>query len=230
MSCGIKLVKILLILLNIICALCGIALFTVGITVLLTTSELDKIFGDYKEIASTAPILIITFGVVVFLISFCGCCGIGKKSYCLTMTYATILFILIVGKIVIAIICYVHAEDTVKATTKVFETAFHESNVTASRELVETVQKQLACCGLEGPKDWQNIPKSCCASSVTFCNIKTAYQTGCKSAIEDFIHISKYTLAWLGICIAAIELVALTFACILAKNFRRKENDIEHEP
>ncbi|XP_055701255.1 23 kDa integral membrane protein-like isoform X2 [Phlebotomus papatasi] len=220
-SCGMSIVKYVLFIFNLLCALCGIALLTIGIIVLLKASELEKLFGDYNAIA--APILLIILGSVVFVIAFFGCCGAIRESHCLTMTYATFLLILIIGQIVIAAITFAFAGDIATAMTKAFERIFHEQNLDVNRELVVTVQSQLECCGLAGPQDWgTDVPPSCCAPGTANCNIINAFQVGCTSALEDWVDMSKHIIAWVALGVAVIQLVALIFACCLGNHIRNE--------
>ncbi|GAB0095121.1 Tetraspanin [Sergentomyia squamirostris] len=228
MCCRKKIVTNTLLIFNIFCALCGIGFLIIGIMVLVKSSALGKVFGAYTTMATTAPVLVITLGSIVFLVAICGCCGASMKSYSLTMIYATFLLILLIGKIVMTVLAHVFAGDIATAAIKSFKKIFHAQEVGGNKEIVDTVQKQLECCGLNGPEDWQeiligHIPSSCCTNSVTLCNIHTAFNTGCISAIEDWIYTFKDIMAWVGLCIAAIELVALLFACILGNQIRRKK-------
>uniref|UniRef100_A0A6B2EH14 Tetraspanin n=1 Tax=Phlebotomus kandelakii TaxID=1109342 RepID=A0A6B2EH14_9DIPT len=219
LNCGMSLVKYVLFIFNLLCALCGIALLTIGIIVLVNAADLEKLFGDYNAIA--APILLIILGSVVFVIAFFGCCGAIRESHCLTMTYATFLLILIIGQIVIAAITFAFAGDISTAMTKAFERIFNEQHVDVNRELVDTVQSQLECCGVNGPGDWVTaIPSSCCAPGVTNCGYDNAFRTGCNAALADWVDISKHIIAWVALGVAVIQLVALIFACCLGNHIR----------
>uniref|UniRef100_A0A674K375 Uncharacterized protein n=1 Tax=Terrapene triunguis TaxID=2587831 RepID=A0A674K375_9SAUR len=60
--------------------LCGIALIVIGILVQI---ELNKTLIMSSPSASGAPIVIIVVGVVIFFVSFFGCCGASKENYCM---------------------------------------------------------------------------------------------------------------------------------------------------
>ncbi|XP_059612554.1 23 kDa integral membrane protein-like isoform X2 [Phlebotomus argentipes] len=225
MNCGMSLVKYVLFIFNLLCALCGIALLTIGIIVLVNAADLEKLFGDYNAIA--APILLIILGSVVFVIAFFGCCGAIRESHCLTMTYAAFMLILIIGQIVIAAITFAFAGDIASVMTKTFDRIFLEQdNVQVNRELVDTVQMNLQCCGPRGPADWTPqigpIPPSCCESGVSQCNAGNAFQTGCIAALEDWVDMSKHIIAWVALGVALIQLVALIFACCLGNHIRNE--------
>uniref|UniRef100_A0A1L8DJJ6 Tetraspanin n=1 Tax=Nyssomyia neivai TaxID=330878 RepID=A0A1L8DJJ6_9DIPT len=221
-SCGMSIVKYILFIFNLLCALSGIALLTIGIIVLLRASELEKLFGDYNAIA--APIVLIILGSVIFVISFFGCCGAIRESHCLTMTYATFMLILVIGQIVIAAITFAFAGDISTAMTKAFERIFAEQHLDVNQELVNTVQSQLECCGVAGPGDWNPnpVPSSCCAPGVATCTYQNAWRTGCRSALEDWVDTSKHVIAWVALGVALVQLVALIFACCLGNHIRNE--------
>lgn len=60
--------------------ICGLALIVVGI---LVQVALHKTLMIDDATASGAPILLIVIGVVIFFISFFGCCGAWKENYCM---------------------------------------------------------------------------------------------------------------------------------------------------
>ncbi|XP_055686892.1 23 kDa integral membrane protein-like isoform X1 [Lutzomyia longipalpis] len=226
LNCGMSIVKYVLFIFNLLCALCGIALLTIGIIVLLTASDLEKLFGDYNAIA--APIVLIILGSIIFVIAFFGCCGAIRESHCLTMTYATFMFILVIGQIVIAAVTFAFAGDISNAMTTTFERIFNEQHVDVNRELVDTVQINLACCGVDGPINWAGSPPpSCCGLTSGTCAPQNIFQTGCRSALEDWVDTSKHIIAWVALGVAVVQLVALIFACCLGnhiRNERRRSN------
>ncbi|KAG8452433.1 hypothetical protein GDO86_004291 [Hymenochirus boettgeri] len=63
---------------------CGIALIALGIYVQI---QLNHTLIMKNAASSGAPIVIIAVGVVIFLISFLGCCGALKENYCMVTTY-----------------------------------------------------------------------------------------------------------------------------------------------
>lgn len=64
--------------------LCGIALIALGIFVQIELKNTLVMTGPPS--ASAAPIVILSVGVIVFFISFFGCCGAAKENYCMVTT------------------------------------------------------------------------------------------------------------------------------------------------
>uniref|UniRef100_A0A3B4BK26 Tetraspanin n=1 Tax=Periophthalmus magnuspinnatus TaxID=409849 RepID=A0A3B4BK26_9GOBI len=77
---GLKLVKYLVFFFNFIFWLCGLALIVIGVLVQIS---LHNTLMIKDASGSGAPILLIALGVIVFLISFFGCCGAWKENFCM---------------------------------------------------------------------------------------------------------------------------------------------------
>lgn len=120
----------------------GIALVTLGAIALSTATDLKTALKENDP--TFAAIALIVFGGIVFLISFFGCCGAIRESYCMTMTYASIMLILIIGQVVIAVIIFTHKTDfqnvMVKALDKIFADAKAPGNQETVRVIEETVK------------------------------------------------------------------------------------------
>nr|XP_032641488.1 CD63 antigen [Chelonoidis abingdonii] len=85
---GMKCVKFLVFFFNFLFWLCGVALIVIGILVQI---DLNKTLVMSSASASGAPIVIIVVGVVIFFVSFFGCCGASKENYCMVTTFAILL-------------------------------------------------------------------------------------------------------------------------------------------
>lgn len=58
-----------------------------------------------------------------------------------------------------------------------------------------------------GPIDWVttlNFPTSCCAEGATTCNVLTAFQTGCRTALTEVVKLSAHLIAWFSIGFGAV--------------------------
>ena len=79
-TCDMKVVKYLMFLFNLLFWLSGVALIIVGVTLRIKYGAYIS-FSDHKF--ATADVFIISVGVIVFVVSFFGCCGALKENYCL---------------------------------------------------------------------------------------------------------------------------------------------------
>lgn len=145
LNCGHSTIKYLLFIFNLLCSLCGIALIVIGAVSLVKLEELREISDEYNIVAPS--ILLIVFGSVVFVISFFGCCGAIRESYCMTSTYSFFLILLVIAQIVIAVLVFVFVGDVTTAIKKGFERVFENRDNPVNADLVNSIQQNLQCCG-----------------------------------------------------------------------------------
>ncbi|KAL6440321.1 hypothetical protein ACFW04_003109 [Cataglyphis niger] len=90
-SGGMTCVKYLLFLFNLIFAITGIVFISVGAVILVVYKGYNN-FVDSWFFA--APVLMIIVGVIVFLVSFFGCCGAVKENHCMIITFSVLLLLI----------------------------------------------------------------------------------------------------------------------------------------
>ncbi|XP_005918992.1 CD63 antigen [Haplochromis burtoni] len=229
---GMKCVKYLVFFFNFIFWLCGLALIVVGIMVQVSLNKTLKITDPT---ASAAPIILIGVGVVIFFISFFGCCGAFKENHCMVTTFAVLLSLIVIVEIAAAIVGYVFRN---KLSTIVHDSVTemiskYENGTPEFKEAVDNLQHNLKCCGVNGSSDWKNftskgnsVPDSCCKNDTKGCGIGTmtdsdkVYQQGCSAAMETFL---KNNILWVivaAVVIAILQLLGIVFACCLIKGIR----------
>lgn len=146
----------------------------------------DKNIGSYFEVLNIdthdqyfkySSYILIAFGIFVFLVGFCGCCGAIRGSKCLLGMYIFFLVIIFAGELaagIVMIIYRVQVEEKIDTLLKesVKDNYLKSSTIT---DAWDVVQIQLDCCGGAGPDDYQNsyydnvtvseLPRSCCVLS-----------------------------------------------------------------
>jgi len=83
------------------------------------------------------------------------------------------------------------------------------------REIIDTIQTDLRCCGLQTHNDWTKVPSSCCVN--TACS--NYYQSGCVEKISTFAlyGLIVYEIVLVGFTILHVFTFKAAFA--LAKAF-----------
>ncbi|KAJ6656434.1 hypothetical protein lerEdw1_003722 [Lerista edwardsae] len=210
--------------------LCGIALIALGVYVQI---ELNKTLVMTSVSSSGAPIVILAVGVIIFFVSFFGCCGAWKENYCMVTTFAVLLTLIFLVEIAAAIAGYI-LKDQVKEiiNTELWKEMRQYKKDKHIADVVNELQKSYNCCGAMNYTDWFNVtdfspdrvPESCCRSNTTNCNVNptpaTVYSEGCVARIEGWMKKHVVTVAAVALGIAFFELLGIIFACCLMKGIR----------
>uniref|UniRef100_A0A182VNU8 Tetraspanin n=1 Tax=Anopheles merus TaxID=30066 RepID=A0A182VNU8_ANOME len=197
-------------------------MIVIGAVSLVKLEELREISDEYNIVAPS--ILLIVFGSVVFVISFFGCCGAIRESYCMTSTYSFFLILLVIAQIVIAVLVFVFVGDVTTAIKKGFERVFENRDNPVNADLVNSIQQNLQCCGKRSFLDYgiASFPQSCCSSggNAPLC---VPFASGCLSRLSEFLDSAGNIVAWVSLGVAAVELVGLISACCLANAIRNQQ-------
>ncbi|XP_053231192.1 CD63 antigen [Podarcis raffonei] len=225
---GMKCVKFLVFFFNFIFWLCGIALIALGIYVQI---ELKHTLVMTSASASGPPIVILAVGVIVFFISFFGCCGALKENYCMVTTFAVLLTLIFLVEIAAAIAGYIYKDEIKTVIDKEIraEIAVYRNN-SEVKNLLDDMQQKYSCCGASNYTDWfngttpSNIPSSCCKHNDTGCKqnptVEKINQEGCVTKIEAWLRKHIIIVAGVALGIAFFELLGIIFACCLMKGIR----------
>ncbi|XP_072265135.1 CD63 antigen [Pyxicephalus adspersus] len=226
---GMKCVKYLIFLFNLLFWICGIALIGLGIYVQI---YLNKTLAIKSASASGAPIVLIAIGVIIFFISFFGCCGAAKENYCMVTTFAVLLVLIFLVEIAAAIAGYVFRNEVQDIYRDSFKVSMGKySNSSSARDEIDEIQKAFHCCGANSSSDWRDyapytgsstVPDSCCKEIKVGCGKDQAniYTTGCVQGIDEWIKRNVGIIAGVALGIAFFEILGIVFACCLMKGIR----------
>ncbi|ENN81649.1 hypothetical protein D910_02349 [Dendroctonus ponderosae] len=108
-SGGMTCVKYLLFCFNLLFAISGLAILVVGVIAHL------HVYSQYSNFVypsyQAAPIILITVGVIIFLISFFGCCGAVKENHCMIITFSVLLAIILVAETAAGVVGYINRNE-----------------------------------------------------------------------------------------------------------------------
>uniref|UniRef100_A0A7N5JDW3 Tetraspanin n=1 Tax=Ailuropoda melanoleuca TaxID=9646 RepID=A0A7N5JDW3_AILME len=227
---GMKCVKFLVFFFNFIFWLCGIALIALGIYVQIELNKTLIMTGPAS--ASAAPIVILSVGVIVFFISFFGCCGAIKENYCMVTTFAVLLTLIFLVEIAAAIAGYIFKNQIRSViNTEVQAEMQNYKNNTHVAKALDDLQMKYSCCGAHNYSDWfsvpafkpNHVPLSCCKNGTDCVNnptINNTYTEGCVTKIEVWLQKHILIVAAVALGIAFFELLGIVFACCLMKGIR----------
>ncbi|XP_063282408.1 CD63 antigen [Pelobates fuscus] len=227
---GMKCVKYLMFIFNFIFWICGVALIALGIYVQV---QLNHSILIKNASSSGAPIVIIAVGVVIFFISFFGCCGAVKENYCMVTTFAVLLVLIFLVEIAAAIAGYVLRDKARTAFQEVFIDGMKNYTTKDISEAINAAQRDFKCCGAANYTDWDKygpfigkneVPDSCCKNETKDCgknyNTTNINTDGCVEGIYTMIKGNIAIIAGVALGIAFFEILGIIFACCLMKGIR----------
>ncbi|XP_050445982.1 CD63 antigen-like [Cataglyphis hispanica] len=236
-SGGMTCVKYLLFLFNLIFAITGIVFISVGAVILVVYKGYNN-FVDSWFFA--APVLMIIVGVIVFLVSFFGCCGAVKENHCMIITFSVLLLLIFALELGAGITGYMmRGEVANMLENRLNGTMRQYKDNDDIRRSWDIMQHDLQCCGMNGPVDWSrigfegsNVPESCCkeiSSQSNSCDANSIQVNGdgCMWKLQSAIENNAMILGGVGIGIALIQLIGVIFACCLARSIRREYETVE---
>lgn len=127
----------------------GIALVALGIVALVNTGDLKGAFKEHDP--AFVAIILIVLGSIVFLISFFGCCGAIRESHCMTMTYASILLIIIIAQVVIGVLVIVQKDEFMDNIMKHIGNIWANPTAPGNTETITAIENSV------GTKGFRNI-------------------------------------------------------------------------
>ncbi|KAG5897489.1 hypothetical protein JTB14_031113 [Gonioctena quinquepunctata] len=223
--------RYMLIIFNLIFAITGIIIISVGVSAKAYFHEFDTLLDDKYFYVSD---LLIIIGVIIFFIAFFGCCGAMKQNACMTTTYSSLLVMIFLLELAVGIggvLLKNKTEDILIDTMD--KTMEQYGKVNETTRMWDQVQKQFQCCGVHNASDWKTlnttthgqIPLSCCdiptGTTFTFnCTLDKAYKEGCLEEFGNFVKANISTIQGVGIGFAVLQLLGIIFSCILTKFIR----------
>lgn len=225
---GMKCVKILLFLFNLIFVAAGIGLIVTGAYV---NVKLDDYYDFFGSEYFGPGILLIVVGVFIFLIAFFGCCGAYKENHCLTMTFAVCLSLIFILEIAGGIAGFVMRDQIEDEVKHVLEDAMKNYNKDGHEGVTKTwnkLQEEFSCCGVNNASDWVSmanttIPESCCKEEkCTTTDNSKIFTTGCANELEDWLKSKIAIIGGVGIGLAFVQVVGIMFACCLARAIKKE--------
>ncbi|XP_044271316.1 tetraspanin-8-like [Tribolium madens] len=221
MGCLSGIAKYLLFLFNFLIVVCGIALIAVGAIMLKNENKgLDSV-TDFSVGGFG-----IAVGVIIFGIAFLGCCGAIKENGCMLTTYAVIMIVLLILQIVLGAMAFVAIKNDDKTLDKkvkeVVKDTFDDyiKNPTEEkRKVIDTIQEDFECCGVDGSTYWtshlKDVPASCYEDKDK--QQTKLFKDGCAKRFQEVITYNIKVIGGIALGFAAVELVCAIFA-IIVKN------------
>ncbi|NXS61964.1 CD82 protein, partial [Brachypteracias leptosomus] len=202
----------------------------------------------------TSAYVLIGVGALTMLMGFLGCLGAVNEIRCLLGLYFTCLMLILITQVAAGLIIYFQKEALKGELSDIVGNLIEDYNPSNDdernlRDAWDYVQRQIACCGWTGAKDWENnkilinqsmtvYPCSCSNSSkdlqadAGFCNLdilvnSTAtyadwpvYEQGCMDGVENWLKDNLGVI--LGVC-TGVALLGMILSISLCKNIHSED-------
>lgn len=108
-------------------------------------------------------IMLLVVGVLMFIITFCGCVGSLRENICLLQIFCVCLTVIFLLQLVAGILGFVFSDKARDKVTKIINDAIiHYRNDIDLQNLIDFGQREFGCCGGVTYTDWsQNIYFNC---------------------------------------------------------------------
>jgi len=227
-------IKYLLFFMNLIFSVSGLVLVVAGVVIQSAYSQ----YLDFLGHNFSTPVFLIILGVIIFSVSFFGCCGAINESHCMTLTFAWLLGIIFLLEVVVGVTAYNLRSQLGGLVEENMEAGmgnFMRSGYKGVTETWNVLQHEFSCCGVVSYQDWLNtsfslstssVPDSCCVYDVVGCGrdiLLTGariYRSGCLDSLSNMVRDNVAMVGGTVIAIAFIQFVVLIFSVCLATNIR----------
>ncbi|CAI4227707.1 unnamed protein product [Auanema sp. JU1783] len=225
---GVAIVKYLLFLSNLILWTGGLGLIILGSVLQLKFAGVLDILGDERL---ATPILLLALGTLCTLLGFLGCCGAIRENYCLTVSFAVLLALVIMLETAAVITAYALHEDIRSGLASQLQLGLHRYNKSSGVQTAWDQTHQLfMCCGVFNASDWSSlgaIPESCCIHPEEGCihDLNALYQPGCIDKVESWALVNAALVGGASAILAGLQVIGVCFACCLSKSILKDFHD-----
>ncbi|XP_007564500.1 tetraspanin-33 [Poecilia formosa] len=128
-------------------------------------------------------VMLIVVGVLIFLVTFCGCVGSLRENICLLQIFCISLVVIFIIQLAAGVLSFIFSNKARQKVTEVINDAIvHYRDDADLQNLIDFGQEEFGCCGAATYLDWSNniyfhcnqtnpsrercsVPFSCCILS-----------------------------------------------------------------
>lgn len=226
LSCGVRCSRIMLIILNIVFLLLGLAIFGMGIYI--------KVYGFLSGIATAYNIteslgnetmqligtMMIVIGVLTLLLAAFGVLGAVAENQCFLYAYVVALSLVLLLEFAGVIVTLKFQSKLWYSYDSGFSDVFKRAythNQTDTIKVIEQLEREFNCCGVDSYNDYINIsrliPNSCYLNQKP---IGLPFNKGCATAVTGWVVDQLPIIAGILGVILFIEIFGITASSVLA--------------
>ncbi|XP_030211199.1 tetraspanin-33 [Gadus morhua] len=152
-------------------------------------------------------VLLMVVGVLMFLITFCGCVGSLRENICLLQIFCVFLILIFLLQLAAGILGFIFSDKArAKVTELINDAVIHYRDDLDLQNLIDYGQREFGCCGGTAFTDWQHnmyfnctpenrsrercsVPYSCCLISKDEAVINTMCGSGLQ--LQNFLEAAE---------------------------------------
>ncbi|XP_023710810.1 CD63 antigen-like isoform X2 [Cryptotermes secundus] len=201
------------------------------VTVVFSVANLVHFYAHNRFVPScvTVPVLLLALaGLAACLVAAVGWCGAMAGNTCRLRAFSVFLIVVIMSEFGASIYALMSRTDFKADVTKAMEESF--SNYTNDKAVAEdwkSLQKELECCGVDGPNNYRSLGMmdwSCCLAGTR--HEGTCHGVNQRGCLESLTHEIQRRLLWLsllGIAAAIGQMTGVLCSCCLLNSLRNEK-------
>ncbi|TPP65169.1 hypothetical protein FGIG_09690 [Fasciola gigantica] len=208
LSHGYKFLQIILVFLNLLVVACGVGLVAMGSVVDISLSN----YGDLEhDSLRVAVVFVICLGCLVFIVGVLGLCGACLKSACMLIAYTLFLVLLVMAHAVGGVAVLIGARKIKEVFSDHLKNLYEDySSTESAKNVIDSIQKKLKCCGVSGFWGRSPVPESCMDEN------GRKYTEGCLEKMNTFIQSNLATIATCVFALALLQVICIIVAsCVV---------------
>lgn len=196
--------------------------------------------GLKNDEVRTGAIIILVLGIVILAVALFGLYSVMKKSPRLLKIYGGLILIIFIAEIALVIAFFICKPFFVEKLSDHMHRMI-DGNNEEDLKTMDTIQRDLKCCGVESPADWidqsptKSLRNSCCVpehidASTNDCKdaqplFKDKYfQVGCLTKLKDYLTMNADLLTYILLGFAIVQIIFIISAFLLASYYEKKSS------
>ncbi|KAF1747397.1 hypothetical protein GCK72_023859 [Caenorhabditis remanei] len=230
-GCGNKCVKYFFWIINLLFFILGAVVVGLSIWMLVDKNSLATVASTVKvdlsqvlnqvniQQLNTFLYVAIAIGGALLILGFFGCCGSCCESICAISVYFILVLILFVVEIVAIVLYFVNKTKLQQGFVTIWRDELVSKYTTQQQihQVLDQIQSSLQCCGAAGCSDYVQY-----GAFPTSCQCATIQQPGCATMLWTAFENNLIYVAFVGIIILFVEILAMIFSCIIIGAVREK--------
>ncbi|XP_070542373.1 tetraspanin-36-like [Ptychodera flava] len=199
----------------------------VSVSVFKTYDNFEHIDKDYYTLIPAG--ILLGAAVFMFITGVIGCIGACKESKCLLGTFFSLILLILLLEVTAAILGFVYKDQIRTGLKDGMNTAIQNYTDPNYEDAVDSMQKDLKCCGVDNYTDWMktpwysehpnSVPTSCCKKDTNCTGDITKpdllYTEGCYYKLIDTLEDNLKYIIIAGAVFAFVMIIGMVFACVL---------------